>query len=249
MEFVTQAIPTGLNCSGAIAHAKEDHASNAANAEVDRHFARRGHGEEFDMEARWILRGLPDNASSILDIGCGIGALFPLIGASRVVGIDYAHSGLRRTRERFPAARLACGDGAALPFEDMSFDAITAQHVVEHLPDAATACKEWRRVLQSNGRLIIVTPNAEFLDPSLFDDPTHVQLFDRKSLRQTIENSGLIVERICTLGLPWIRQYRTLPGGWRLRRMLLRRAEMFARLPRMRWAGQSLCCIARRSDR
>jgi SAM-dependent methyltransferase len=139
MEFVTQAIPTALNFSGALPHAKDIRASDIAVAEVDRHFARRGHGEEFDMEARWILRGIPAHASRILDIGCGIGALFPLMGASRVVGIDYAHAGLCRTRDRFPEARLACGNGAALPFDDESFDAITAQHVVEHMPNEISA--------------------------------------------------------------------------------------------------------------
>ncbi len=246
---MTQSFPAGLDRTITLASAGDCLAANAVQSEVNRHFARRGHGEEFEMEARWIQRGLPRDASRILDIGCGIGALFPLIGASRVVGIDYAYAGLRRTRERFPETRLACGNGATLPFGDGSFDSITAQHVMEHLPDANSACNEWRRVLHSDGRLIIVTPNAEFCDPSIFDDPTHVRIFDRRDLRQTIENSGLIVEHICTLGLPWFRQYRTMPGGWRLRRALLRRAEMVARLPRIRWAGQSLCCVARRSDR
>jgi hypothetical protein len=93
-----------------------------------------------------------------------------------------------------------------------------------------------------------MTPNAEFCDPSVFNDPTHIRLFDGRSLKTLIESSGLFVERICTLGLPWFRQYHTWPGGWRLRRAILRRAEVFAYLPGVRWSGQSLCCIARRRD-
>lgn len=244
---MTQSIFTKCNLTGMIS-ASAAQALHPTAADVDLHFSRRGHGEEFDMEARWILRNLPRNSSRILDIGCGIGALFPLIGPTRVVGIDYVHAGLRRTRQRFPTVRLACGDGTTLPFANQSFDAITVQHVIEHLPDASAACIEWRRVLRPGGRLMIITPNAEFRDPSLFNDPTHVQLFDRKSLRQTVERGGLIVEQICTLGLPWFRHYHAIPGGWRLRRTILRRAESFARLPGLRWSGQSLCCFARRSE-
>lgn len=223
-------------------------AINAAtgNPALDRHFARRGHGLEFEMEARWIARSLPAGAERVLDIGCGIGALFPVIGESRVVGVDYVFDGLRRTRVRYPASRLTCGDGANLPFASESFDAMTAQHVIEHMRDAVNACREWRRALRPQGRLIIVTPNAEFCDPSVFDDPTHVSIFSRKTLRETMETAGFVVDFIGTLGLGWFRKYRSLPGGWRLRRLVLNKAGAFAWVPGLRGRGQSLCCIARR---
>jgi SAM-dependent methyltransferase len=218
-----------------------------AAATIDRHFARRGHGEEFEMEARWIVQSLPGRAQRILDIGCGIGALFPLVGETRVIGVDYALAGLRQTRNRFARSRLACGDAASLPFAEGSFDAIIAQHVIEHMPDSGAVCRDWRRVLRANGRLIIVTPNLQFCDQFIFDDPTHVCIFSRKTLRQSLETVGFNVEFICTLGLPWFRNYHALPGGWRLRRLTLRKAGTFARLPGLRNSGQSLCCIARRS--
>jgi SAM-dependent methyltransferase len=221
------------------------HPSSAAA--VDRHFTRRGHGLEFEMETRWIARSLPAGAKRVLDIGCGIGALFPVIGEARAVGIDYVFAGLRRTRDRFPGLRLACGDGATLPFAAESFDAMTAQHVIEHMPDADAAFREWKRVLRPKGRLIIVTPNAEFRDPSIFDDPTHAMIFSRQTLRKILENAGFNVDSVCTLGLAWFRNFRTVPGGWRLRRMTLSKAVMFAQLPGIRGSGQSLCCIARRS--
>jgi SAM-dependent methyltransferase len=220
------------------------HSSAAA---VDRHFTRRGHGLEFEMEARWIAGSLPAGAKRVLDIGCGIGALFPVIGEARAVGIDYVFAGLRRTRDRFPASRLACGDGATLPFAGECVDAITAQHVIEHMPDPDAACREWRRVVRPQGRLIIVTPNAEFRDPSIFDDPSHTTIFSRQTLREILEKAGFTVDFVCTLGLPWFRNYHEVWGGWRLRRMVLGNAGTIAQLPGMRGSGQSLCCIARRS--
>lgn len=218
-----------------------------AGTAIDRHFARRGQGEEFEMEARWIVRTLPAAATRILDIGCGNGALISIVGLSRVVGLDFVYAGLRRTQCRFPESRLACGDGAALPFEDRSFDAITAQHVIEHLPDADSACREWRRVLRPGGQLVVVTPNGHFREPSIFDDPTHVQIFNGPRLQSTLQRNGFTVRSVCSLGLPWFGKYQYLPGGWRMRRAILRNAESIARIPGLRWSGQSLCCAALRS--
>jgi SAM-dependent methyltransferase len=237
MELVTHSSPTI-----ALPHAPTP---VLACEEVERHFVHRGHGAEFEMEARWIARRIPDSDRRVLDIGCGIGALFSSIGAARVVGLDFVHAGLLQTRRRFPESRLACGDGMTLPFADGAFDAITAQHVIEHLSDADAACDEWKRVLRIGGRLLIVTPNARYCDPGVYSDPTHVQIFDEVSLRTTVSRAGLIVEAIYSIGLPWFREYHRFPSGWRARRLVLNFAEMLARIPGLCRAGQSLCCLAR----
>lgn len=135
-----------------------------------------------------------------------------------------------------------------LPFADASFDAITAQHVIEHLSDALAACKEWRRVLRNGGRLLVVTPNADFCDPSVFFDPTHVQIFDHRSLKRTINQAGLVVEAMHSIGLPLFRAYHRISGLWRARRLVLAHAELLAHLPAFTWSGQSLCCLARKAD-
>lgn len=241
MQAMDGALKPAVECGGVNSRPE-------AGTPTDRHFARRGQGEEFEMEANWIVRSLPAAATRILDIGCGNGALISMIGLSRVVGLDFVHAGLRRTHVRFPESRLACGDGAALPFEDQSFDAITAQHVIEHMPDADSACREWRRVLRLGGQLVVVTPNGNFREPSIFDDPTHIQIFNGPRLQSTLQRNGFKVRSVCALGLPWFRQYHGLPGGWRMRRTILRNAEIISRIPGIRGAGQSLCCAALRSS-
>lgn len=215
---------------------------------VERHFARRGQGGEFDMEARWIVHQVPPSANRILDLGCGIGALFPHLGIHRVVGMDYAHPGLRQTRRNFPSVPLACSDAGRLPLNDECLDAITVQHVIEHISDAQRTISEWSRVLRSGGFVIIVTPNAEFRDPAVFDDPTHVRLYDQVALRAELERGGFTTLKMLTLGLPWFRGHRKFPGGWRLRRAVLQNASMIARLPFLSRAGQSLCCVARKGE-
>lgn len=216
---------------------------------VDRHFVRRGRGAEFDMEVDWIRANLPSTGARVIDIGCGAGALFDAIGRERAVGIDHSEQGLSRTRQVRGAAPVLCADTRRIPFADQTVDAVTVQHVIEHLTDCDAACREWRRLLKPGGVLLVLTPNVRFVDPSVFDDDTHVHLFDGSDLRDTLSAAGFEIIDLRTLGLPWCRWYHRLPSGWRLRRFVTTRARGLSQVPFCRWRGQTLCCAARSPTR
>jgi len=212
----------------------------------DRHFHRRGHGIEFEMEADWVRFHLSPKLSLVADIGCGNGSLFPVIGTDRALGVDYCAEGLSHTSARFPSVPLLCADAASLPFSDCQLDAITAQHVVEHIPAYKQACREWWRVLRPGGKLLLLTPNPAFCDPAVYDDKTHVRLFDPRDLSAVLTDAGFAINDLRTIGLPWFRGYRGIPAGWRVRRLVTRRLRWLSTLPPWRWRGQTLCCAARR---
>lgn len=48
-------------------------------------------------------------------------------------------------------------DAQSIPFEDETFDAVIANHMLYHVPDRARAIAEIKRVLQPGGRLIATT--------------------------------------------------------------------------------------------
>lgn len=48
---------------------------------------------------------------------------------------------------------------AGMPFPDNSFDVVTANMVLEHLPEPARVFAEFGRVLKPGGRFVFVTPN------------------------------------------------------------------------------------------
>lgn len=210
---------------------------------VDRHFLQRGRGVEFEMEASWIARHLPAQGA-IADIGCGIGALFELIGRDRVIGIDYQLEGLAHTSTIHTDVPLVCADATNLPFPDNAFAALTAQHVIEHIADYPGTVSEWARVLRPGGVMLILTPNARFIDPSVYDDDTHVHIFDETDLPGVVQQAGLTISEMTTLGLPWFRAYDRYPAGWRLRRFVTENASTLDRLPGCRGKGQTLCCKA-----
>jgi ubiquinone/menaquinone biosynthesis C-methylase UbiE len=99
----------------------------------------------------------------VLDVGCGAGgALLP--AARRVgptgeaVGIDIAPGMVERTRAAAAEAgleqvRAEVMDGAALAFEDESFDAVLSAFSLGAILDAERALLEWRRVMRPTGTI------------------------------------------------------------------------------------------------
>jgi SAM-dependent methyltransferase len=125
-------------------------------------------------------------------------------------------------------------------------EAITAQHVIEHLVDPVAAAHQWFQALKPGGAALILTPNAVFTDLTIFDDPTHIRLYTPTQLCLLLRQVGFEIVESRSLGLPWFREYNSLPSGWRLRRWVTRHARGLARWPGLRWKGQTLCVAARR---
>lgn len=106
---------------------------------------------------------------TILDCGCGTGRLARAIAGSdanaRVVGIDAEPRMVEKARARVPdTVEIYQGVAEALPFADESFERAVLWLVV-HLLDRQRAFAELHRVLEREGRLVLVT-----FDPSHFGD-------------------------------------------------------------------------------
>jgi ubiquinone/menaquinone biosynthesis C-methylase UbiE len=100
----------------------------------------------------------------ILDICCGTGSVilsfserFPDILA---IGYDFSHGMLLRAFEKDVSAKLMFieGDAAILPFKDDVFDVVCCSHALYELkgPVRKEALLEMRRVVKSNGRVLIM---------------------------------------------------------------------------------------------
>lgn len=115
--------------------------------------------------AVWALAFLPVKSTDcILDIGCGGGAnlahLLKRAPEGRVTGVDYSAVSVQASSE-YNAAAIAegrCdvleGDVHALPFNDDSFDIVTAFETVYYW-DLTAAFAEVRRVLKPGGTFLV----------------------------------------------------------------------------------------------
>ncbi len=106
-----------------------------------------------------------------MDLGCGhqlmphwmVGAQEKQVEAvgrvAHIVGVDLDLDSLRKNtllRDRLQA------NVEHLPFADGSFDLVTANMVVEHLPNPSAALGEIHRVLAPGGKFIFHTPNRRY---------------------------------------------------------------------------------------
>ena len=123
---------------------------------------------------RWVfdaLLKLPEDAT-ILELGCGPAYLWKeninrIPAGWRVMlsdlspgMLDAAWRNLVVTGRGFQFKEI---DAQLIPFEDETFDAVIANHMLYHVPDRARALSEIQRVLKSNGCLFATTIGKDHL--------------------------------------------------------------------------------------
>jgi SAM-dependent methyltransferase len=117
----------------------------------------------------WLLDRMRERLGGdarVLTLGCGAGDLYAenagRVPAGWAVTLTDASPGMvREARERVDDAdALAVADAAAPPFATRAFDAVTANHMLYHVPDRRRALREIRRVLVPGGHLFAATNGA-----------------------------------------------------------------------------------------
>ncbi len=97
-------------------------------------------------------------ATHVLDVGCGTGEDATALGGT-AIGIENSQVMCAEARARHGDLALITADATALPIRDAAVDVVRADRVIQHLPDAPAALREWRRVLRSGGRVITFDPD------------------------------------------------------------------------------------------
>src|ERR1051326_5314365 len=91
----------------------------------------------------------------ILDVGCGTGANLKMLAAyGKAEGVDISPQAVEFCGRRgLDSVKL--GAAEQLPYEDDSFELVTALDVIEHLDDDIAGLREIRRVLRRDGRVLL----------------------------------------------------------------------------------------------
>jgi SAM-dependent methyltransferase len=131
----------------------------------------------------------------ILDVGCGTGAnLLMLSKYGDAEGVDISHDALSFCRER-GVQKVRHGAAENLPYDDASFDLVTALDVVEHLDDDRAGLKEFRRVLRPGGRALLFVPTFMFLWGLQDDVSNHRRRYRLSELKRLLSDAGFEIER------------------------------------------------------
>ena len=118
----------------------------------------------FGQDPRWrqfLVSRLPVGPSdTVLDVACGTGAVaLELVrqkGCS-VVGVDQSPEMLAEARQRVgERVRLVEASAQELPFEDASFDGLTAAYLLRYLDDLPAGLRELARVLRPGATMSLL---------------------------------------------------------------------------------------------
>ncbi len=135
---------------------------------------------------------------SILDVGSGNGEfLLKMTNLGwETTGVEPDEIAARVARDRYKVNVLT-GHLEDLNLQSSSFQAITLNHVIEHLHAPTETLKECSRILKLGGEIIVTTPNNRSLGARIFgkywrgwEVPRHLFVFSPTAIRQFFLSSG-----------------------------------------------------------
>ena len=180
---------------------------------------------EGDRHLRWrqlSARGKADHATelcsraglspaSVVEIGCGDGALLAELGARGLSGelhgfeVSEEAAQIARSRGVPGLAEVTVYDGVSLPAADGAFDLAILSHVLEHVPDPVALLREAARV---SSAVLVEVPLEDNLSARRASKRTgaaeigHLQALDRAAVRSMVGEAGLEVQQELADPLP-----------------------------------------------
>ncbi|MGB9183727.1 MAG: class I SAM-dependent methyltransferase [Solirubrobacteraceae bacterium] len=162
------------------------------------------------LRDRWIAlverEHEPDipTGAYVLDVGCGQHKRRGAVGIDRLADTD---ADVLHELNAFP-----------YPFDDNTFDAVVARHVIEHLDEPLVVMAEFHRITRPGGSVFIVTPH--FSSPTSWIDPTHKHHLAAHSFDYLMDGTPwnfysevryTVIRRRVTLGMAQGPRGRVLP--------------------------------------
>lgn len=133
-----------------------------------------GHGDLRTRQVVETLSAVGEQARSVLDYGCGVGAWLGVLARAfpeaRLHGVDISGVAIGKARQRYPDHHLESFDGSVMPFTDGQFDLVFSYHVLEHVDSIEKSIADIARVIRHGGHAVIIFPcgnPGSFLDRSM----------------------------------------------------------------------------------
>lgn len=159
----------------------------------------------------------------ILDIACGEGygsAALVRAGAHSVLGIDVSPEAVQHAKATYKVdARV--GRAESIPVSHRSMDLIVSFETIEHVPNPETFVKECRRVLRTDGKLLMSTPNLSVYCDGTPENPYHCSEMSLDQFEELLKKYFKQVD-IFGQSLP-VPRWGTVRGGGCLWRFCRRR--------------------------
>ena len=154
-----------------------------------------GSGEKFP---KYVANG------KALDIGSGSGLFLSILKRYgwQVQGVDISEDAAKRAKE-FLDIDVFVGDVESADFEPESFDFISMNHSLEHLPNLNETLRTVKKLLKPAGVLYIEVPNVESLSCKIskqhwlhWDSPRHLFSFSPRTLKLLLNKNDFEIAEL-----------------------------------------------------
>lgn len=172
-----------------------------------------------------IRRFVGEPSGSVLDLGCGNGAMARQLLAEGldVYGVDASTSGIAMAESeapgRFYVIDVSSGQLPA-PLRSKRFDVVISTEVIEHLYEPRSLLNFAKSVMPCGGSLVLSTPYHGYLKNLVLAvtgkmdahftalwSGGHIKFFSRRTLQQLLEQQGFEMKKFAGAG--------RLPGLWK----------------------------------
>ncbi len=168
---------------------------------------------QFQQKALSFQKIIGNHSKSILELGSGNGDLLlalKKLGYHNLTAMDLSNAAAERL-ESNQINFLRGNIEQELNFSQ-SFDIIILNNVIEHFSQPDLVLRQLANLLNSNGRVIILTPNTNSWDAKLFKKfwaglhtPRHLYLFNPSNFRKLASRLGYNIRST---------KYNSDPGQW-----------------------------------
>lgn len=165
----------------------------------------------YDNARLEMLKYLPENASRILDVGCGRGVLAELIknkNKAEVWGIELMESEGLEATPKLDKVFIGPCENFIDNLPDNYFDVIYFNDVLEHLVDPHNVLERIKQKLSPDGVIVSSIPNVRFYktfarvvfgkdwkyDDFGVMDKTHLRFFTSKTIKRMYEDLGYKIQ-------------------------------------------------------
>lgn len=165
-----------------------------------------GRGAEAVRRGSFDVAALASEAETILDVGCGSGALLHFLReqfpAKRYYGVDVSPLAIAKAKEKNPGGSVPMTFEVqdieqSVPFGEGMFDLVIAHEMIEHIVHPDLAITNIARSLKRGGKLFLLAPNRLIRSPFMVQAgkiPDFVKmLFNRTYVNPTIVDPPLDV--------------------------------------------------------
>lgn len=159
----------------------------------------------------------------LLDAGCGVGGMLPVLAQHGAVhAFEPDAEACREASSRGIGKVVPGGMPTGVPFADgPGFDLVTLFDVLEHLEDPVASLRALRERLVPGGRLLLTVPAQPWLWGPHDAHHRHYRRYDKRTLRTHLEAAGLTVDyltgtNVLLLPLAILQRFRERWFGYRV---------------------------------